>query len=405
MRLKISIDDFRKFLIKYQSLCTSTELQGKNGVLDYIKRVGCIQYDALNVAGRNADLVLQSRIRDYSPGYLYELLYIDRKLVDELDKVMSIYPVKDWPYFKRFREAAKHRYGSNPKLLDIIEDVRQIIRDKGPVTSNDLGYNQSVPWSWAPTKLSRAALESMYFWGELIIEKKVNARKTYDFADRYIKKSILQAPDPNRTEEDFLDWYFLRRIGAIGALWNKSSDAWLGIPNFTTDKRTDCIKRLLDKGLVGTVEVENTAVPFYIKTSCNIKKYLNMPFIPKMVILAPLDNFMWDRKLINTVFNFDYKWEVYKPAVERKYGYYVLPVLFGDRFVARFEPLMDKKSGSLIIKNWWWEKGVAADSSLLEHVVICFKNFMRYLNAKTLQIDSSIAKQEGLGCLVNLKIQ
>ena len=186
MNSKIAIDDFRKYLVKYQSLCTSTELQGKVGVLSYIKRVGCIQYDALNVVGRNADLVLQSRISDYSPNYLYELLYEDRKLVDELDKVMSIFSVEDWPYFQSFREAAKFRYGSNPKLLEIIEDVRQTIRDKGPVTSDDLEYKQSVAWSWAPTKLSRAALESMYFWGELIIEKKINARKVYDFANKLI---------------------------------------------------------------------------------------------------------------------------------------------------------------------------------------------------------------------------
>ncbi len=404
MKLKISVDDFRKFLIKYQSLCTSTELQGKDGVLNYIKRVGCIQYDALNVVGRNADLVLQSRISDYSPNYLYELLYRDRKLVDELDKVMSIFSVEDWPYFQRFREAAKYRYGGNPKLLEIIEDVRQTIRDKGPVTSDDLGYKESVAWSWAPTKLSRAVLESMYFWGELIIEKKINARKVYDFADKYIDKSILQSPDPNRTEEEFFDWYFLRRVGAIGALWNKSSDAWLGIPNFNTSNRTDCIMRLMDKGLIKSVEVENIPIPFYIRTDCNIEKYLNMSFVPKMAILAPLDNVMWDRRFIKVVFDFDYKWEVYKPVIERKYGYYVLPILFGDRFIARFEPLMDKKSGSLIIKNWWWEKDVVVNESILDNAIICFENFMRYLDAKKLQIDSTIAKQEGLGCLVNLKI-
>ena len=404
MSLKISINDFRRYLIIYQSLCISTELQGKTGVMDYIKRVGCIQYDTLNVVGRNADLVLQSRIRDYSPDYLYELLYIDRKLVDELDKEMSIYPVEDWPYFQRFREAAKYRYGSNDKLIEIIEDVRQMIRDKGPVTSDDLGYNQSVAWFWAPTRLSRAVLECMYYWGELIIEKKINGRKVYDFADKYIDKSILQAPDPNPTEEDFFDWYILRRIGAVGALWNKASDAWLGIPNFNAKNRTSCIRRLMDKGLIESIEVENIPVPFYIKTDCNIENYLHMPFVPKMSILAPLDNFLWDRKLINTIFNFDYKWEVYKPVIERKYGYYVLPILFGDRFVARFEPLMDKKSGTLIIKNWWWEKDIIADDSILENLIICFKNFMRYLNVTSLKIDSTIAKSEGLNCLFNLKV-
>ena len=81
-----------------------------------------------------------------------------------------------------------------------------------------------------------------------------------------------------------------------------------------------------------------------------------------------------------------------------------MPVLFGDRFIARFEPLMDKKSGSLIIKNWWWEKDIVVNKSIIDNAIICFKNFMRYLDAKTLQIDSTIAKQEGLGCLVNLKI-
>ncbi len=77
-------------------------------------------------------------------------------------------------------------------------------------------------------------------------------------------------------------------------------------------------------------------------------------------LMAPLDNLLWERRMLKALFDFEYTWEVYVPADKRRYGYYVLPVLAGDRFIARCEPVMDRKRQALVLKNWWWEPGVDA---------------------------------------------
>ena len=100
---------------------------------------------------------------------------------------------------------------------------------------------------------------------------------------------------------------------------------------------------------------------------------------PQVVFIAPLDNLIWDRRLARDLFDFDYVWEVYKPAAERQYGYYVLPVLYGDRFVARFEPEQDKEAGVLRIKQWWWEPGVAVTDEMRSALRAAFAAFVDYL--------------------------
>ena len=100
---------------------------------------------------------------------------------------------------------------------------------------------------------------------------------------------------------------------------------------------------------------------------------------PQAVILAHLYNLLWDRRLVKELFDFDYIWEVYKPVAERRYGYYVLPILYGDRFIARFEPGRDKKSGALLIKNWWWEDSVNPSKKMQSELRRCFECFLDFL--------------------------
>lgn len=121
--------------------------------------------------------------------------------------------------------------------------------------------------------------------------------------------------------------------------------------------------------------------------------------LQRACILAPLDNLLWDRRFVEELFNFCYVWEVYKPVAERRYGYYVLPVLYGDRFVARFEPGRDKKKGALIIKNWWWEPGATPSKRMQSDLCQCFKRFLGYLGTDDLRIDGKVAEQAGLDWL------
>lgn len=389
--IKVTKQQARLFLLDYQGLSGKRLFAGKQGILDYISRVGCIQFDPLNIVGHNHELVLQARIRGFKPELLDRLLYRERKLIDGWDKNMSIYCTEDWPYFNRFREAARQSLGRPEKPInDILPELRREIELRGPLSSSDLDYGRRVDWFWAPTSISRAAMESMYYWGELIIHHKAYTRRIYDFACRHIPQELLSAKDPNPSEEEYFAWYVARRIGSIGMLWNRAGDAWLGIDGLKSARRNEAFRSLeADKRIV-QVKVEGLEHPMYIqdgyqglleasKDSGSKKK--------RAVILAPLDNLLWDRRLIKELFDFDYRWEVYKPASERTYGYYVLPVLYGDRFIARFEPGWDKENSRMIIKNWWWEPGIRAGKGLKAALDKCFEDFMEFLGAEGMDMD------------------
>ncbi len=109
-------------------------------------------------------------------------------------------------------------------------------------------------------------------------------------------------------------------------------------------------------------------------------------------IIAPLDNLLWDRKLASKIFDFDYKWEVYTPVEERKYGYYVLPIKYKDRFIGRFEPIIDRKSKTLLIQSWWWEKDVTVSQDMIDALTRCFEDFVKFLNAGKISISDSLVK-------------
>ncbi|MCK5327839.1 MAG: AlkZ family DNA glycosylase, partial [Candidatus Latescibacteria bacterium] len=347
----------RRFLLAHQGLWPPYESEGKSGVIETLRRVGCIQFDPLDIVGRNPELVLQARVSDFRPVMLRELLYQDRKLLDGWDKNMSIYGVADWPYFRRRRESALRYYGESSRpATAILPQIRKAIEERGPLSSIDLDFDQTVDWSWAPTRIARAALESMYSWGELIVHHKVHTRKVYDFTSRHIPEELLSASDSNETGEQYHDWYVLRRIGSVGLLWNRSGGAWLGISELKSKERKATLTRLLRQGKVVEVQVEGIEPPLYMRSedkSCLDRTLDSDSLSPRATVMAPLDNLLWDRRLAKELFDFDYRWEVYKPVAERRYGYYVLPVLHGDRFVARFEPGRDKKNGALIIKKWW----------------------------------------------------
>ena len=403
--LTITKQQARRLILAHQGLWPAYELEGKAGVLEYIQRVGCIQFDPLNIVGRNPELVLQARVSGFQPVMLQELLYEDRKLLDGWDKNMSIYSVEDWPYFHRRREAALRRYGKSPGAVkSILPQVRKAIEEQGPSSSIDLPFDQTVNWSWAPTRLARAALESMYSWGELVIHHKMNTRKVYDFTSCHIAEELLSASDPNQTEEQFHDWYVHRRIGGIGLLWDKSGDAWLGMPGIKSKERKAALSRLFKQGKVVEVRVDEIKFPLYMRSDdwLPLNKTLDSGIpLPRAVIMAPLDNLLWDRKLVKELFDFQYIWEVYKPVAERRYGYYVLPILYGDRFVARFEPGQDKENGALIIKNWWWEPGGNQSQRMHSDLLDCFKRFLNYRGADALQVDSKAKEQADLDWLVS----
>ncbi len=394
----------RRFLLAHQRLWPPRQLHGKDGVLEYISHVGCIQYDPIDIVGRNANLVLEGRVAGYRPRLLEELLYTDRLLWDGWDKLSCIHLAADWPYFARFRARMRAHWDTprNP-AIGILPAVRAAIQERGPLSSNDLEHKETLRWSWgAPTRLSRAALETLYAMGELGVHHRLGTRRYFDLVERLLPAELLAVPDPNATDEEYQDWHVERRVGALGlALSNGSAEFWLGIHGVKTEARRAALARLTAQGKLIVAAVEGLpGRTFFLRQADRpmLETVRTRPApVPQAAFMAPLDNLTWDRELVRRVFDMNYSWEVYVPQERRKYGYYVLPVLYGDRFVARFDPAFDKRSRTLLIRNWWWEEETKPDEAMAVALAGCLREFLGYLGAEKLELGPPCAEEETLG--------
>jgi uncharacterized protein YcaQ len=371
----------RQFILRKQGLIGNYRFTGKDGILAFIRQVGCIQFDPIDVCGKNAELVLQSRIKGFTKKMLYDLLYQDRSLIDYFDKNLAIMAVEDWPYFERTREANRHFGRSREEVDKITGEIKAAIAKRGPLSSKDIDYQQKIDWYWSSTKLARAALETLYFRGDLIIHHKKGTVKYYALAKDYIPKKFLETGEPFPKEKEHLKWRVLRRISAVGLLWNKPSDAWLGIGNLKAENRNLIFQELQDEQKIIEIQVEGFKDAFFcLAGDLNIIKEVKnaSKFKIRTELIAPLDCMLWDRKLIKQLFDFDYKWEIYTPKEQRKFGYYVLPILMGDTFAGRCEVLADNKKKTLYIRNVWLEKNTKPSKMLQTNLDRCFRRFMKF---------------------------
>jgi len=395
--LTITKQQATQFILAKQGLIGSYRFAGKAGAYDYIRQAGCIQFDPVDVCGKNAELTLQSRVKGFKKTMLWELLYEDRKLVDYVDKELSIWPTQDWPYFASFRERSLRMSDTFEGLQELKDEAVAYIREHGPVCSDTLPiegeiyWHSSMHWSGNWHKKSQAArsvLEQLYTDGELIIHHKKGSRKYYDLAEKYLPATLLKADNPCKDELDFISWRVLRRIGAVGLLWDKSSTAFLGI-DLKADSRKRVLSDLSADKKIGSVMVEGIKVPFYyrIEDEALMQEILvgTADLKPRMSFVAPLDPLMWDKALILALWDFRYSWEIYTPAVKRKYGYYTLPIIFGDRFVGRIEAVPDRKEGILQVKGLWWEPGVRQTKALNRELERALGRFAKFNDCKSFQ--------------------
>ena len=389
--LTITNQQARQFMLLKQGLTGEHKFVGKQGVLDFIRQAGCVQFDPIDICGKNAEITLQSRVKGFTKAMLFELLYHDRKLFDYPDKQLSIIPMEYWPYFGHFRQAAKDSLKNHPEIAAHIDTVRAYIEKNGAICSDDIKLEGSTEWwsaiNWSSGgKLLRSVLEQMYSGGDLIVHHKKGARRYYHFAEQHIPADILDAPNPLPDDFTHMKWFVQRRIGAVGPLWNNASGAWLNIWGLTADIRNKIFAELLEEGTITEIAVEGIKNKFYICTTDMpiIEAVLTNPNIkPRCEFIAPLDSFMWDKKLIRTIFGFDYTWEIYTPAVKRKYGMYVLPILYGQQFVGRIEAVCDRKTNTLAIKNIWYEEGIKRTKKLDAAIAACIKRFAAFNGASS----------------------
>ena len=390
----------RQLILLKHGLLGAHKFIGKQGALEFVRQAGCIQFDPVDSCGKNAELTLQSRVKNFTKQTLSELLYTDRSLVDFPDKNLSIFPTEDWPYFQRYRQAAKDGGRNFPELEELEKQAIEYIRINGAVSSDDLPMQGSIHWHssihWSGvwngnTNAARAVLEQLYSTGVLIIHHKNGSRKYYDLAEKYLPAQLLDSPDPLPDDFEHKKWRVLRRIGAVGLLWNRPSDAWLNIWDMKSPERIQIFKELLSEGKILAVQVEGISAELYYRAEDHplLETVLeNRDYKPRCEFLAPLDCFLWDRKLIKALFGFEYSWEIYTPAPKRKYGFYVLPILYGDRFAGRIEAVCQSKTNVLLVKNIWYEDGIRQTKKLLSEIDKTLKRFARFNQCGSIQFET-----------------
>lgn len=388
-KIIISKDEARKYLLYKQGLLGEKRYYGKKGILNFFENVLCLQYDPIDVCGKNAEIILQSRVDGFEKETLEELLYKERDLIDYWDKNMSIIRTKDWKYFSFIRK----KYQDTGKSMVQINSVKNLILEKiaqdNVVTSKDFDFKVKTDWHWNSTGLGRAALETLYYRGDLIIHHKEGNRKYYGLAERYIPQEILQEENPLKSEWQFFLWRIYRRIKSVGLLWNRGSDAWLNIDNCSATNRSEAFVELVKNKMIQEIFVENVNNSFFltIEDKPILCDSLNSPsYLERMEFIAPLDNVLWDRKLINYLFGFQYKWEIYTPQDKRQYGYYVLPILFNDQLIGRIEMENRKKEHILDVKNVWIEENTSIPEELFKN---CIERFATFNNCESITYHES----------------
>lgn len=350
----------RRFLLMKNGLLGSNGLRGKEGVLAYVRQAGCVQFDSVDLCGKSHELALLARVKGFTREMLDELLYRDRALIDFFDKNMCILPVEDWPCLSFLRDGFRRRGSQRDAMEPLLEQTLRRVHEKGSLSAEEVDSQERAA--------IRAALETLYLRGDLVIHHKTGNVKSYALASDCLPQELLWQPCPFANGNERRMWQVMRRIGAVGMLWNAPSDAWLGVDGLNAQARGEVFSALARMGVIVPVMVEGLSQPLFILSEdLPLMQKCQMPVTAerRIRLLPPLDCMLWDRRLIYELFGFSYKWEIYTPENQRRYGDYVLPVLMGEGFVGRVEPVCDRQGDALIVRHFWPEACVRVSDRFL----------------------------------------
>jgi uncharacterized protein YcaQ len=372
MTLDISREQARRFLAIYHF--TPTDVVGT------MERLATVQYDPLNPVGRNPDLVFQARVPGYQVDDWQKAAYNERLIYDAWDKMACLVPVSDWPMRALIRE--KYRPYHDREILqseaEVANGILETIDAKGPLSSLEFEDRQRVGanHSWYGQTRTKRIMRSLWACGLLITHHRKNGRHYYERPERVIPAEHFQRT-PLLDGEEYHRWIITRRQQSMG-LFPRTAEAAIWASCGSSAENKFAIAHLVEAGVLTPVHVGEKKLPYYMLTSTLDLLDASLP-PPRMILLGPLDSMLWDRKTLHYIFDFDYVWEVYKPEKLRRWGYYVLPVFYGDRFVARVDSRLEK--GIWTIARWWWEDDVIPDAGMLDALRVALERFIYYLRA------------------------
>jgi uncharacterized protein len=362
--VKVTAEAARRFLVARHALAPARSLEGgPDAVLAVFRRLGSIQFDPLAVAGRTHDLVLHARVAEYDPAWC-DLLYERREIFEAYNKGLSLVSIGELPWFRV--TSSRNASRTLAENADVAARVLERIRTQGPLSSLDFEGERggTTDWFGVPTNTVRAVLEAYAVTGVLGLARRDGNRRYYDVVERLLPADVLAREIPLREQ---LRHKLLSRYRAHGLLGvGGGGDIFGGIGPAKPDPRlpgypgrTALREELVATGELVPVEVEDVrGKRFVLRADVDLLERPPEP-PPSVAFLPPFDALVWDRGLLGSLFEFEYVWELFLPPAKRRWGWYVLPILFGDRLVGRIEPRIDRAGGLVQVVGLWWEDGFA----------------------------------------------
>jgi uncharacterized protein len=345
--------------VAHQGFVTRRRRAGEDDVEAAIRRLSCVQLDSITTVERSHRIVLSSRAGDYPPGTVSRLLGRGRAF-EYWAHEACLLPVEDFPLF-RWRMRGRGHWGSHERALrehpEVAEHVLEEIRERGPLGSRDFaGEGGGGMWNLKPAKW---VLDSLWDRGELSIAGRRGFQRLYDLTERVIPRAVLDAPAPSDGEA--LRGLVLRAVRARGALTESGIAEHYRLPGRTGAVRPH-VAELVAEGALRRVAVDDGGPAVLVPGDLPLRESVS----PGATLLSPFDNLLWDRPFAERLFGFKHVLEIYKPRPQRVYGYYVLPLLRGDRIVGRADIKSDREAGVLRVLAFHREPGVRDSQALAD---------------------------------------
>lgn len=386
--IEVSKEAARRFLILKQSLQGE---RGKEGTLEAIKRLECIQTDPINVVHRSQHLVLHSRVVDYKASYLEDLLYKDKRVFEYWCNEKSIISIDDFPYFNyrmqnpsQFHSPFYERIkAKKEELRDKVSYVLSEIKKHGPLSARELKQKGKIKG-----RVATRVLNLLWDCGDLMIHHIEGNRRYYDLTDRVLQLDI-EVEAPSREEfERFMIYKYMKAYGFVDTRnWRFG---WLPLE---AAQRKAIVKEMVENNKLCSVKIDGVKHVYYVlKEHLSLLEDSDTPISEKVHFVAPLDNLIWNRRMISEIFDFNYVWEVYKPPEKRTYGYYVMPILCGTRFIGRLDPKLDRQNKTMIINSLLLEEK-EFDKSLITEIAAALRRFLRFHDASQVSIEKTHPKE------------
>jgi uncharacterized protein YcaQ len=346
----ISVAALRRYLVAHQRYATRFRRARADDVAATVRRLGCVQLDSISTVGRAHRLTLGSRIGHYPESAVSRLLKTGR-IFEYWAHEACLVPIEDYPLFKRRMEHLRERHWWGRKHdhdPEVKERVLAALRINGALPTRFFeGGGGGGMWNWKPEK---RILEDLFAAGDVAVAGRDGFQRLYDLPERVIPREQLEAPVPS--EEEFRRGYALRAIQGRGALTESGIAEHCRFQGGAKAMRP-IVDALVADGLVRRLAVDDGGAPVVVPAATEIEGSPNGG-----VLVCPFDNLVWDRSFLERLFGFLHVIEVYKPAPQRVYGYYVLPFLYRDRLVGRADLKADRPEGVLRVRAFHLEPQV-----------------------------------------------